>query len=178
MAPGLNLKTSFMTAKSFKPVVEPQDAPLERRAGPPRHILVVDDEPLIRQLYAEVLTDAGYQVDGAEDGADAWDTLQKKHYDLVITDNEMPKVSGLELLEMLHAARMNLPVIMATGTFPKEEFTRRPWLQPDITLIKPFILAEFVLAVDEVLDANHIVREAAIPPAHWHVQPLANRQRI
>ena len=167
-----------MTAKFFTPADAPDNAPPEHRPGPPRRILVVDDEPLIRQLYTEVLTDSGYKVDGAEDGAVAWDTLQKQRYDLLITDNEMPKVSGMELLEMLHAARMNLPVIMATGTFPKEEFNHRPWLQPDITLIKPFILAEFALAVDEVLDANHLVRAAAIPPAHWHVQPVANRLRI
>ena len=167
-----------MTAKSFTPADEPDDAPPEHRPGPPRRILVVDDEPLIRQLYTEVLTDSGYKVDDAEDGAVAWGALQKQRYDLLITDNEMPKVSGMELLEMLHDVGMNLPVIMATGTFPKEEFNHRPWLQPDITLIKPFILAEFLLAVDEILDADHIVRATALPPANRQVPPVSKRLRL
>ena len=72
-----------------------------------RHrILVVDDEPLIRELCTELLDDPGYEVDTAENGAVAWDALQMKGYDLLITDNEMPQVSGIELVKKLQAAQM------------------------------------------------------------------------
>ena len=67
----------------------------------------------IRQLNAEVLIDAGYQVDVAEDGASAGGALQRHNYDLLITDQFLPKVSGVELLKKIHVARMTLPVIMA-----------------------------------------------------------------
>src|ERR1700722_8747805 len=81
-----------------------------------RHrILVVEDDEDMRRLNTEVLKQFGYQVDAVEDGAIAWDTLQRNKYDLVVTDNAMPNLSGVELLRKLHAARMALPVIMATG---------------------------------------------------------------
>jgi DNA-binding response OmpR family regulator len=139
-----------MTAKNMKQAGEPANASL-MKINPPRHILVVDDKPLILHLTALVLTDSGYEVDSAEDGAVAWDRLQLNSYDLLITDNEMPNVSGVELLKKLHDARMSLPVIMVTGTWPNEEFTRYPWLEPAAGLLKPFVLAEFLETVEKVL---------------------------
>ncbi len=72
----------------------------------------------------------GYRVDSAEDGAAAWDTLQVQTYDLVVTDNEMPKVTGFDLLKNPHAASVALPVIMATGTLPAAELARHPEIHP------------------------------------------------
>jgi CheY-like chemotaxis protein len=112
---------------------------------------VVDDEPIVRRLNAKMLLDAGYRVDAVEDGAVAWDALQVKKYDLLITDNNMPKVTGVELIEKVRAAGMALPVIMATGALPKEAFSRRSRLQPVATLLKPYTLAEFLGTVATVL---------------------------
>jgi YesN/AraC family two-component response regulator len=64
-------------------------------------------------------------VDTAEDGEFGWEALQAKNYDLLITDNNMPKVSGLELVKKLRSARMALPVILASGAMP-EELNRLP----------------------------------------------------
>jgi CheY-like chemotaxis protein len=96
------------------------------RTGLPKRILIADDEPLIRQLCTKVLVEADYKVEGAEDGAVAWDALQVNVYDLLITDNQMPKMSGVDLLKMIYTARMTLPIMMATATFPEEEFNRSP----------------------------------------------------
>jgi DNA-binding response OmpR family regulator len=120
-------------------------------APPPRRILVVEDDGDIRRLNTEALTHYGYRVDAADDGAMAWDTLQLNGYDLMVTDNEMPKATGIDLLKKLHAAGRAVPVIMATGTLPVDEFTRYPWLQPAAMLIKPYTIAELVLIVREVL---------------------------
>ena len=51
----------------------------------PRRILVVDDDSDVRRLNTEVLIHFGYHVDAAEDGAAAWETLQLKNYDLIIS---------------------------------------------------------------------------------------------
>jgi len=128
-------------------------------------ILVVEDESAMRNLIASALLQSGYAVDAAEDGAEAWKAIQVKDYDLLITDNNMPKVSGVELLEKLHAEAKPLPVIMATGEAPEHEFRRRPWLQPKATLIKPFAIAELRETVKRILceslespkDANSFV---------------------
>jgi DNA-binding response OmpR family regulator len=112
---------------------------------------VVEDDADIRRLNTEVLIRHGFHVDAAEDGAVAWHTLQLNRYDILITDNTMPKVTGIELLMKLHGARMALPVIMATGSFPKAEFTRYPWLQPAALVLKPYTLDELLGAVTAVL---------------------------
>ena len=116
-----------------------------------QRILVVEDDPLVRRLNAGMLLFSGYGVHTAEDGAAAWEALQLNHYDVMVTDNEMPKLSGVELLKKVHAARLALPVIMAPGKFPLAEFTRHPWLRPAVTLLKPYTFDELVGAVQLVL---------------------------
>ena len=104
--------------------------PQQGRPNRACRILVVDDDDNLRLLNAQVLAHSGYHVDAATDGAAAWDSLQRADYDLLITDNNMPKVSGVELLHKLHAAHIAMPVILVTGIPPKAELTRYPWLQP------------------------------------------------
>jgi DNA-binding response OmpR family regulator len=157
---------------------ESEGIPPQTRNSPPQHILVVDDDRCIRQLNTEVLLCSGYEVDAAEDGAAAWDILQLKGYDLLITDNEMPKVSGIELVKRLHAARMDLPVIMATGTPPKAEFARCPWLKPAATLIKPYTFDELLVAVREVLSVTDAAPGQNAPRPDWRSQPSAGRLRL
>jgi DNA-binding response OmpR family regulator len=133
---------------------KPAGVPQPGQAGMPERILVVEDDGDIRRLNAEVLINAGYQVDAAADGAAAWDALCTEQYDLMITDNTMPKLTGVDLLKKLRSARMALPVIMATGTLPKEEFTRHPWLQPAATLLKPYTVEALLGTVKNVLRAT------------------------
>lgn len=148
---------------------ETPGAPGQSQPEPRPRILVVEDDDDIRRLNTEVLSQHGYQVDAAEDGAVAWAALQADRYDLMVTDNAMPKVTGIELLKKLRAARMTLPVIMAAGTIPMAEFLRDPCLQPAATLLKPYTLDELVGTVREVLRATEPVGERA---AHPSTQPM------
>jgi DNA-binding response OmpR family regulator len=152
-------------------------APTPGRTNPPRRILVVDDDISIRQLSTEVLIHHGYDVDAAEDGAVAWNTLQHNSYDLLVTDHNMPKVSGVELLKKLRAARIALPVILVSGAIPTEELNRHPRLQLEATLPKPFTGDELLGVVKEVLRATDDVREQ-IAPRNWQSQPSAIRLRL
>jgi two-component system alkaline phosphatase synthesis response regulator PhoP len=149
-------------------------APLQCRTGPSHHILVVDDEPLIRCLNTKMLVDAGYHVDAAADGAVAWNALQLKCYDLLITDNNMPKVSGVELIEKVRAAGMALPIIMATGTSPREQLARLPLLQPAAIMLKPYTHMELLGTVQEVLRATSGTYEQIAPLPYWQSQPSAD----
>jgi DNA-binding response OmpR family regulator len=119
--------------------------------NPPRRILVVDDKNDLRQLTIDVLVDAGYETEAASDGAAGWGALREKSYDLVITDNQMPKMTGLEMIEKLRSAGLKVPVLMATGTLPVEQFTSKPWLQPDATLQLPFSTQAMLETVKKVL---------------------------
>ena len=122
-------------------------------------ILVVDDDVSVRQLTTEMLIRAGFAVEAAPDGAAGWEALQAKHYDLVITDNFMPKVTGIEMIKKLHASNMQLPVIMATAIFPQEEFILHPWLKTVPTLLKPFRANELLSTVNKVLSASDSGRQ-------------------
>lgn len=126
---------------------------------PPPRILVAEDDHAIRQLNTEALLNSGYHVDAAEDGEIAWDTLRAKPYDHLVTDNDMPKVTGVDLLKKLHAAHLAVPVIMATGIPPLDEFIRYPWIQPVALLLKPYTIAELLGKVEQVLR----VTESSLP---------------
>lgn len=142
-----------MKTSGISPSPEPTRASPSRLALGQR-ILVVDDEPLIRQLNSETLANAGFVVDVAEDGVAAWDALQLNNYDLLVTDNQMPRLSGVDLVINIRAAGMILPVMMATGTQPEEEFTQHLWLHPFAVLLKPYSLAELVETVKTILSSN------------------------
>jgi CheY-like chemotaxis protein len=116
-----------------------------------QRILVVDDDHDMRQLNVDVLTDFGYDVHAAKDGAAGWDLLLINRYDLVITDNQMPKMTGIEMIDRLRSAAIKTPVIMATGNLPVHEFTRRPWLYPNASLQRPFTSEVLLATVKKVL---------------------------
>ncbi len=102
-----------MSVNKLSQAGAPASAPLPCPVKCPRRVLVVDDDSHTRQLSLEVLAGAGCEVEGVNDGAAGWEALQAKSYDLIITDNKMPKMTGMEMIEKLHAARMVVPVIMS-----------------------------------------------------------------
>ena len=149
-------------------------APTRNPANPSQRILVVEDNVAIRELNAQVLACSGYQVDGAEDGAAGWDVLHANHFDLLITDHDMPRMSGLELVKKARSARMTLPIILATGTLPEEELERHPWLQLAATLLKPFSPDQLLKTVKRVLraaDGASFGREICFPPRGDTLRP-------
>jgi two-component system alkaline phosphatase synthesis response regulator PhoP len=119
--------------------------------SPSQRVLVVEDESDRRQLNTDVLIDAGYQVDVADDGTTAWAALQSSQYDLLITDQFLPKLSGVELLKKIHDARMSLPVIMVTENLPTWGFALHPCLQAVTMLRKPYSMGKFLGTVKSVL---------------------------
>jgi DNA-binding response OmpR family regulator len=132
---------------------------------PSHRILVVEDDPSLRQLNTEALARSGYHVDQAVDGAAGWEALQARQYDLVVTDHSMPKVTGLQLVQLLRAHGVTLPVIMTSGTLPMEELERHPGVI-NAFLPKPYGLGQLLDAVQALLGGpanglNH--RTDAVP---------------
>ncbi len=134
-------------------------------------ILVVDDEPDILELNTEVLKECGYLVDAITDGAAAWAALQCACYHLVVTDYNMPGLTGVQLIKKIREADMVLPIVMATGTLPVWEFARNPGLQPEAILFKPYTITELVSTVNEVLYAG-------IPAGVENRQPSPKLRRV
>jgi DNA-binding response OmpR family regulator len=139
-------------------------APAQKPVSPAQRILVVEDDAVIRELNAEVLICHGYQVADAEDGAAGWEALHADRFDLMITDHEMPRLSGVELVKKARSARMTLPIILATGRVPEQELERHPWLQLAATLRKPFSPDQLVKTVKRVLGAPEAARVGRTNP--------------
>ena len=157
---------------------EPAGAAVQSPTNSSHRILVVDDDPYICRLSAEVLIRHGYEVDAAADGAAAWQALNADRYDLLITDNNMPRLTGVELVEKLRSARMALPVIMATGRLPVEALAKNPSLQLAALLPKPFSTAELLETVRDVLRATDSVSGQLDLLPDWRIQPSADGCRL
>ncbi|GFO60859.1 two-component system response regulator [Geomonas silvestris] len=90
-------------------------------------LLVVDDEANIRLLYAQELSDEGYQVVTAGSALEAVEKLQSNAFDLVVLDIKLKNESGIELLQRIVKERHNLPVILCTAfSCYKDDFSA--WL--------------------------------------------------
>jgi DNA-binding response OmpR family regulator len=150
--------------------------PSQRYQNHQQRILVAEDMEGLRHLNIAVLSGSGYQVEAVADGAIAWDTLQENSYDLLITDHQMPELTGVELLKKLRAARMALPVIMVSGTMPVRELSLHPWLQVDAMLAKPYTPHDLVDTVRKVLHVADSIPEQLTPPK-WHNQFEAGYSR-
>jgi DNA-binding response OmpR family regulator len=160
------VKQDDIMDNKMSPAGEPDGAPRPRPANSPHRILVVDDNNDTRQLSVDILVGSGYDVEAVKDGAAGWDALQANRYDLTITDNKMPRMTGIEMIAKLRSARMTLPVIMATSYLPLDEFALKPWLKPDAMLERPFSNDELLAAVKKVLrpdDSNAGCRETLLP---------------
>lgn len=123
-------------------------------------ILYVDDDVIIRKLGEQLLLRSGYQVDTASDGVEAWAALQTQAYDLLITDNQMPHLSGLELIRKVRLARMTVPIILASGTVGALPVEDRLKLECSAMLAKPFTGGQLLAVVREVLRAAVSVPDA------------------
>ncbi len=145
------------TFRIYFPVVEEEPAHGEEsagRVGNGGRILVVDDEPPLVELQSTILEQFGHGVTGATSGPEALEILRRdpEGFDLVITDQTMPRLTGMELAEAVRALRPDLPVLLCTGygdILPEEEARRRGIWE---ILTKPVESAHLAAQVREVLE--------------------------
>ena len=153
-------------------------APAPAATPRPQRILVVDDDPGIRQIGTEVLIHHGYQVDAAEDHTAGWKALQTYTYDLLITDLDMPRLSGLKLVKRLRDAQLALPVILASGIMTPQELNQNPWFHLSGALLKPVSPEQLLHTVRAVLNAPPGAREQIAPPPNRQSQQLTKGLRL
>ena len=118
---------------------------------PRTRILYVDDDAPTRKLGELVLARSGYEVDTAEDGVAAWTALHEHEYQLLITDNQMPRRTGVELIRQVRRAHLGVPIIMASAAEDAPAQDELPRLECRAMLAKPFTPEQLVLLVREVL---------------------------
>ena len=91
-----------------------------------KRVLVVDDSLTVREVERKLLENNGYEVDVAVDGMDGWNALRTGHYDLVITDVDMPRMNGIELVTQIKQdARLRYLPVMIVSYKDREEDRQR-----------------------------------------------------
>ena len=121
------------------------------RQEPAVSILLVEDDPLIREFVVEALRDAGYHVIHASTGEEALAWCNRRIADVLVTDVRLPgKVDGWQIAERYREQSPNLPVIYATGFSPVP-----PRPVPGSRIVqKPFRPEEIVQMVEELGQTN------------------------
>ena len=85
------------------------------------HLLVVEDEPIIRELFSTLLTTAGYSVAQAQDGFAALAEIRRQRPALILSDLNMPRMTGFELLSVIRRRFPAMHVIAMSGAFMTDE---------------------------------------------------------
>jgi DNA-binding response OmpR family regulator len=115
-----------------------------------QRILVVDDDALLRRALVRTLEQASFTVAAAADGQAALDLAQQYDYDLVLTDIQMPHMTGIELVRGLQREQRFMPVVMMSGgNFDRDRLLH---LGAVDILSKPFDMAEMLAVLRSMLE--------------------------
>mgnify|MGYP000486496131 CR=1 FL=1 len=129
-----------------------------------KKIIVVDDSQTVRQQVALALGQGGYTVMEAVDGLDGFNTIQNNpDIALVICDVNMPRVNGLEMLEMLRKQPWGQEpsVIMLTARSQTQDIARANACGIDDYIIKPFDLSELLEKIESILEQRKVLTKAS-----------------
>jgi two-component system, chemotaxis family, chemotaxis protein CheY len=121
-------------------------------------VLLVEDDPTLRELMARLLEPGGYAVLEAGDGVDALEILRSQPVDALVTDYLMPRMNGYDLLREIKAERPRLPAIMTTCEAPDAVILDLLQLSRIVVLIKPFDACALEDALERVLSDDVISR--------------------
>jgi len=122
-------------------------------------VLVVDDEQSMRDFLAIMLKKEGYDVVTAENGADALKAVQAEIFDLVISDVKMPGIDGIAVLKTIKEISPETAVIMITAFAAAETAVEAMKLGASDYIIKPFMVDELRLVIDNSLEKRHLRKE-------------------
>ncbi len=125
-------------------------------------LLIVDDEQNIRQGLCRALSAEGYDCIPASTGAEAWDLMNRRSVDLVITDLRMPEMGGFDLLKKTVAAYPTIPVIVLTGHGTIETAVQAIRKGAFEFLTKPVNLDRLSLLVKQAFERSRVLRDEAM----------------
>ena len=121
-----------------------------------KHILLVDDDASLRATLRACLEMAGFICTEAKDGQDAHGGVENDSPDLIVTDHQMPRVTGLELIKGLKSQKNteDIPIIFYSGQLTADLKTHALQAGASAVLEKPFPLQEFLDLVAQICEKN------------------------
>jgi DNA-binding response OmpR family regulator len=115
------------------------------------HILIVEDDPAIRNGLSDVLVFNGYSVTAVEDGREGLELMLNSHFDLVLLDVMLPSMDGFTICRESRAAKPNQPIIMITAKGAEDDIVTGFKAGADDYITKPFSLRELTVRVEAIL---------------------------
>jgi two-component system copper resistance phosphate regulon response regulator CusR len=122
-------------------------------------ILIIEDERSFALVLVRALSEAGWDVSWASDGASGLDTALKEEYSAVILDVMLPGRNGWEILENLRASRPLLPILLTTALDDVGDKVRGLRLGADDYLVKPFELQELIARIEALIRRERLGRD-------------------
>ena len=133
------------------------------RSSPSQRILVVDDEPLVRDALKMALTFSGHTVELASNGPEALQKLAEQEFDIVFTDFSMPEMLGDELARRIKKIYPQQVIAMVTAYADFLSPRGKKANPVDFIITKPFALETIENAIERAREINSATREKARP---------------
>jgi len=114
-------------------------------------VLLVEDDPKIASFVAKGLREAGFVVDSAEDGEQAFQLAQQIKYDVAIIDIMLPKLDGLSLIDLLRHRQIDIPILVLSAKHTVDDRIKGLQRGADDYMVKPFIFAELLARVQALV---------------------------
>lgn len=133
------------------------------------HILILEDDTLFAESLEDFLEEEGFSVSLANDGEKALELVYEKHFDLLLLDVNVPKLTGFDFLSTLRQNNQNTPAIFITSFKDKESIKKGFLKGADDYLTKPLDLDELNLRILALLRRSHKLEESImIGKAAYH----------
>ncbi|HEX9052681.1 MAG TPA: response regulator [Anaeromyxobacter sp.] len=134
---------------------------MRKRAAHAGRVLVVDDEPGMRDLLSRVLGDAGHAVSAVESGEEALVLLAREAFDVLVVDKNLPGIDGISVLKLVRASQPALRAIMITAYPSDESDAKARALGVLAYIVKPFGVLTMIDAVDRAIVDGRLGGRAA-----------------
>lgn len=115
------------------------------------HILIAEDDINLGTVLADYLQSKGYMAQHVNNGQEAWELLSKKHYDILLTDINMPHMNGWQLLKTLRDSNHDTPVIITSVKTDRQDIIRAYQLGCDDYMTKPYSMDILICKIEAVL---------------------------
>jgi response regulator RpfG family c-di-GMP phosphodiesterase len=162
--------------KGFLIMANIQSRSTRPKANSKRRILIVDDEPSIVRLLAEVLRQEGYFCLGCQSGQEAMRLMDTRGFDVVLCDIHMPGMSGLELLRFVREKHPGLASVMVTGEGDVRIGIQAMKEGADDYLLKPLIFEAVLLSIKQVLERKRL--EAELENYRLHLEKMVDQRTV
>ena len=132
---------------------------LDRSNRRPVQILVVDDEPLVRELFMDGLNEPSYQVTTTLSSLEALELIGNKYFDLIFLDLVIPELDGVEVFKRIREADRNVPVVIITG-YPDSDLMNKALGYGPLTVMKkPFTSDDILNTTRSFIEGVAAIRE-------------------